>query len=233
MSRLPALFVGSSSEGLTVARAIQTQLQHDTEVTVWNEGAFPLGQTTLEGLVNALDRFDFAVLLLTPDDAVVSRQSEHLAPRDNLLFELGLFMGRLGRSRTFVVCENSSRMKLPSDLAGVTVARYTQERADGNLLAAVGPACDQIRKAIRDLGLTEGRTAQRLQSATAEMEHVTETMAHLIHLLARSRVVELDIVDKQLGGMIRSDFLSQLRIDLEDLAKATKQAHTKPAANRP
>ena len=227
MSRVPALFIGSSSEGLGVAQAIQTQLHHDSEVTVWNEGAFPLGQTTLEGLVNALDRFDFAVLVLTPDDTVVSRASEHLAPRDNLLFELGLFMGRLGRSRTFVVCENSERMKLPSDLAGVTVARFTPERADRNLVAAVGPACNQIRQTVRDLGLTEGRTTQRLQSATAHMEQVTETMAHLIHLLARSRVVELDIVDKQLGGMIRSDFLDQLRKDLEDLAKATKGTQTK------
>jgi hypothetical protein len=60
------------------------------------------------------------------------------------------------------------------------------------------------------------------------VEQITQTMAHLIHLLARSRVVELDIVDKQLGGMIRSDFLDKLRVDLEDLAKATKESHTKP-----
>src|SRR5437016_4747571 len=147
MTRLPALFLGSSSEGLAIARAIRTQLQHDSEVTVWNEGAFPLGQTTLESLVNALDRFDFAVLVLTPDDTVIRRESEHLAPRDNLLFELGLFMGRLGRSRTFVVSESSPRMKLPSDLAGVTVARFSPQREDQNLVAAVGPACDQIRQA--------------------------------------------------------------------------------------
>jgi hypothetical protein len=227
MSRIPALFIGSSSEGLNVAQAVQTQLQHDCETTVWNEGAFQLGQTTLESLVNALDRFDFAILILTPDDTVVSRTSEHLAPRDNLLFELGLFMGRLGRSRTFVVCESSTRMRLPSDLAGVTVARFTPERSDRNFVAAVGPACNLIRQAIRDLGVTESRTAQRLQSATAEVEQITQTMAHLIHLQARSRVVELDIIDKQLGGMIRSDFLDKLRVDLEDLANATKQPQTK------
>ena len=182
MSRTPALFVGSSSEGLSVAQAIQTQLERDCEVTIWNEGAFPLGQSTLEGLVNALERFDFAILVLSPDDTVVSRTAEYLAPRDNLLFELGLFMGRLGRARTFVVCENSARMKLPSDLAGVSVARFNSNRTDGNLVAAVGPACNQIRQTVRDLGLTEARTTQRLQSATADMEQVTQTMAHLIHL---------------------------------------------------
>jgi predicted nucleotide-binding protein len=88
MSRAPALFIGSSSEGLAVAQAIQTQLQHDTEVTVWNEGAFPLGQTTLEGIVNALDRFDFAVLVLTPDDRHDPCVGA-FGPRDNLLFEVG------------------------------------------------------------------------------------------------------------------------------------------------
>ena len=114
-------------------------------------------------------------------------------------------------------------MKLPSDLAGVTVARFHPDRGDRNLVAAVRPACNQIRQAIRDLGMAEGRTTQRLQSATVEIEQVTQTMAYLIHLLARSRVVELDIVDKQLGGMIRSEFLLQLRLDLEDLPKATKE----------
>jgi hypothetical protein len=220
---LPALFVGSSSEGLEVARAIQSQLHRDCEVTIWNEGAFPLGQTTLESLVNALDRFDFAILVLTPDDTILSREIERLAPRDNLLFELGLFMGRLGRSRTFVVAEDSPRMKLPSDLAGVTLAGFDPNRVDKNLVAALGPPCARIRQAIRDLGLSDSRATKRFQAATSDMEAITATMARLVHLLARSRVVELDIVDKQLGGFIRPDFLRQIQRDLEALVAETKQ----------
>lgn len=81
-----------------MARAIEYQLQQDAEITIWNEGFFPLGQATLESLVNALPRFDFAIVVLTPDDMVVSREQAFNCPRDNVMFELGLFMGRLGRS---------------------------------------------------------------------------------------------------------------------------------------
>ena len=47
-------------------------------------------------MVYSLDRFDFAILVLTADDLVASRDVLSTAPRDNVLFELGLFMGGLG-----------------------------------------------------------------------------------------------------------------------------------------
>ena len=62
----PAIFVGSSGEGIEAARAIEHQLSEDGEVTVWKDGVFGLGLGTLESLVDALERFDFAVLVLTP-----------------------------------------------------------------------------------------------------------------------------------------------------------------------
>jgi hypothetical protein len=92
----------------------------------------------------------------------VSRQTEGFGPRDNVLFELGLFMGRLGRSRTFVLHQASSALKLPSDLAGVVTAGYDWPRHDGNHRAAVGSACDAIRQVIRDLGVVEAKTAKTL-----------------------------------------------------------------------
>src|SRR4051812_9202749 len=109
----PSLFVGSSSEGLELAGAVQVGLQDVAEVTVWNQGFFGLSQGTIESLVNALDRFDFAVLVATPDDLVVRRDEPAMSPRDNILFELGLFMGRLGRSRTYVLADPNA-VRLPS-----------------------------------------------------------------------------------------------------------------------
>lgn len=100
-SSKPSVFVGSSSEGLEFARAVRSLLESDSEVTVWREGAFRVGGTYIDTLAALLPRFDFAVLVLTPDDIVVSRDKEHFGPRDNVVFELGLFMGRLGRARTF------------------------------------------------------------------------------------------------------------------------------------
>ncbi len=73
-------------------------------------------------MVQLPSQFDFAVLVLTPDDMVQSRGTSSLTPRDNVLFELGLFMGGIGRDRTFVVHDRSQAMRMPSDLAGVTTA---------------------------------------------------------------------------------------------------------------
>ena len=82
----PSLFVGSSTEGLRIAKALQVLLDHACEVTIWGQGVFGLGQGTLESLVLALDEYDFAVLVLTADDLVTSRDALSAAPRDNVLF---------------------------------------------------------------------------------------------------------------------------------------------------
>ena len=66
----PSVFIGSSSEGLEFARAVRSLLAQDAEITLWNEGFFGLGSTFIETLINALPRFDFAILVLTADDLV-------------------------------------------------------------------------------------------------------------------------------------------------------------------
>src|SRR5436190_5299733 len=148
----PSMFVGSSTEGIEFARAIRSLLTNDAQITLWNEGFFGVGNVFVDTLVNAVPRFDFAVLVLTPDDLVNSRDVTTLGPRDNLLFELGLFMGHLGRMRTFIVHQADISMKIPSDLAGVTTAQYDWPRNDDNYRSAVGGACDSIRAVVRDLG---------------------------------------------------------------------------------
>ena len=104
----PSVFIGSSSEGLEFARAIRGLLTDVAQITLWNEGFFRPGNTFIDTLVNALPRFDFAALVLTADDLIRSREIESFGPRDNVLFELGLFMGRLGRARTFLVHQSGA-----------------------------------------------------------------------------------------------------------------------------
>lgn len=218
----PTVFVGSSREGLEIARAVQFQLKDDALVSVWNEGVFGLGQGTLEALVAMLDRFDFAVLVITPDDILASRETAMQAPRDNVMFELGLFMGRLGRPRTFCVCSNARDFKLPSDLAGVTLARFDQADATRDATAALGPACFQIRQAIRELGVSETKRLRGITDAAAQVEGLSDQVAHLVVLLARSRILELDVITKQFGPVLPSDFMKKLRQDLTDLEQATE-----------
>jgi hypothetical protein len=143
----PTLFIGSSSEGLATARAIKDQFDSEMDVTLWNEGVFKLNTSTLASLLRAANFLDFAVLVMTADDVVTSRGKKKSAPRDNVVFEHGLFLGRLGPRRAFIVCEEQT--KILSDYAGITIATY-RKRDDGNLAAAVGTACNQIRRAIEE-----------------------------------------------------------------------------------
>lgn len=147
MANKPRLFIGSSAEGLQVAEAIQQGLDFNVETTIWHQGVFGLSEGTLESLTNRCNDFDFAVLVLTPDDLLTSREVEGPGPRDNVIFELGLFMGALGRGRTFIVYNRDQELKLPSDLAGVNAAKFGN-RTDGNLQAALGPVCTAIRTQI-------------------------------------------------------------------------------------
>jgi hypothetical protein len=189
----PALFVGSSSEGLEFARAVRALLAQDAEVTLWNEGFFALGRTFIESLVNGLARFDFAVILLTPDDLISSRDLVAFSPRDNALFELGLFMGHLGRERTFVTRPRGDDVKIPSDLAGLTTALYDWPRADGNHKAAVGPACDSIREAIRTLGFSEARVTTQVRAVQDEQARQRADLDGILRFLLQSFATEYEI----------------------------------------
>jgi hypothetical protein len=166
----PSLFIGSSTEGLDFARAVRTSLSDVAETTLWNDGVFGLGRTFIESLISALSRFDFAALILTPDDQMVVRNDETLGPRDNIVFELGLFMGRLGRERTFIVRPASGPLKIPSDLAGISVAAFDWPRSDGNYRAALGPASDLMREAIRDLGFAPAKTDAQVRALKRDQD---------------------------------------------------------------
>lgn len=166
----PSLFIGSSTEGLDFARAVRTLLSDVAETTLWNDGVFTLGRTFIESLISAVSRFDFAALILTPDDQMVVRNDETLGPRDNIVFELGLFMGRLGRERTFIVRPVSGPLKIPSDLAGISVAAFDWPRSDGNYRAALGPASDLMREAIRDLGFAPAKTDAQVRALKREQD---------------------------------------------------------------
>jgi len=146
----PRLFVGSSKESLNYAYAIQQNLDDDAEVTVWTQGIFKLTKTAVENLVLTLDKTDIAVFVFAPDDALRLRNQRYAAVRDNVVFELGLFMGKLGPQRTFVVVpKGSGDLRIPTDLAGITPGRFDANRKDKNLQAALGPFCNEIRNQIR------------------------------------------------------------------------------------
>jgi predicted nucleotide-binding protein len=148
----PSLFIGSSSEGLSIAHALQAELDEECEPVVWRQNVFGPTGTTFGTLVERAGKSDFAALILTPDDAAVIRGVENSIARDNVIFELSLFVGALGPERVFIIHPRNQDLRLPSDLAGVTCLTYKSDRADHNLQAAIGPAATAIRARMVTLG---------------------------------------------------------------------------------
>lgn len=159
--RKPRVFIGSSREALPITRAIHKNLKRKAEVTPWDKGVFTPSNYPLEDLEKLLDNQDFAIFVFHTDDILIIRDLLKSAVRDNVLFEMGLFVGKLGRKRVFFIIpevlpeeltkQDVKDFRVPSDLAGVTPLEY-EVRTDGNWEAAVGTACDDIEKRIDELG---------------------------------------------------------------------------------
>ena len=174
----PRIFVGSSREAIEICRAVQSELADEFDVRVWDQDVFRLSYSALDALLEMLDSSDAGVFVLRPDDLTLSRGSSDSTVRDNVIFELGMFIGRLGRDRTFMLAPHKSDLRLPSDLGGITTASYDTARAVGvQKRAAVGPACTQIREHLRQLQLrviAEPTSRARLDRAMARLSRDLE-----------------------------------------------------------
>jgi hypothetical protein len=143
------VFVASSVEGLDVAYPLQVNLKHDADITIWSQGVFALSVTPLDSITEALNSSDFGIFVFSPDDETKMRGSVSPTVRDNVLFELGLFIGKLGKRRCFIVIPDNIDLHIPTDLIGVTHAKYCGERDVSEIAAALGPACHEIRQAMQ------------------------------------------------------------------------------------
>lgn len=150
------IFVISSVEALPIARAIQNAFEYDPFTTVvWTDGVFRISNYPLQDLEAQIDDSDFAIAIAHADDLVAVRGQEWPTPRDNVVFELGLFMGRLGRSRAILMEPREERVKLPSDLTGITTITYSYVPGE-DAAAYLAPACNRLRDHIIALGPNNG-----------------------------------------------------------------------------
>lgn len=149
MGYRPSVFIASSSESLAVARALQRELDSVGEVSVWDQAQFKPTRFPLESLMEILGRSDLGIFVFAPDDRVGENQRPVV--RDNVLIELGLFIGRLGRERVAIVVRDDVQPKIPSDLHGLHLLKYRFDRSDRNLAASIAPAAEAIRVMLSDI----------------------------------------------------------------------------------
>lgn len=148
----PTLFIASSVEGLDIADAINANLEHVAHCTLWRTGTFKLSSQSVDDLVKKSSVIDFAVFAFTPDDVSQIRDHKAIVARDNVVFELGLFIGAIGKDRCYIVKPRGVDMHLPSDLLGMNFADYATDRPDADIGSALNYACKQVKDRIAELG---------------------------------------------------------------------------------
>jgi hypothetical protein len=147
----PRIFLGSSGQQTKLLQALSRGLEDIADVVPWTTSFNP-GTTTLERLIELTREVDFAAFVFARDDWTTAAAASTLvgsgqaAPRDNVVFEAGLFGAALGLRRTFIL--HASGSKLPSDLLGLTAVRY----GDATTAAEIRVVNEKLRKAIQDQG---------------------------------------------------------------------------------
>lgn len=211
----PRLFIGSSVEGLSIAKALHLAMEHYAQVTLWTDNVFRPSSGTLASLVEVLERTDFAAFIVSDEDTAISRGKKYRAPRDNVLFELGLFAGKIGIERTFIVYPRNSGIKMPTDLSGITLADFELNRS-ADLVACVRSASTKIEGAIE--GLMKGSnqlsfqpdmtwtdlcaSISRIGDQLRRSPHANGYMPDVIFGISRGGIVVADLISRYLGGKI-------------------------------
>lgn len=124
------LFIGSSSEGLKVANQVKdilwTACGSWLEIVLWDEKVFSYNRSFPDSIVRASRRFDYGILVATNDDLTLIRRFLRLTLRDNVVFEMGLFLGSLGLTRAFFLADINC--KLPSDYNGINIPKFSSKK---------------------------------------------------------------------------------------------------------
>lgn len=147
----PVLFLGSSAESLPIVRVIENELAHDDILLKPWPRIFEPSHFSVDDLLAALARADFAAFVVSADDVVTSREKRSVAPRDNVVFELGMAMGQMGRERSLLIQDAAANLKIPSDLIGINPLKY-KVGPERDFAAALGPAVNELRALITRKG---------------------------------------------------------------------------------
>ena len=148
----PRIFIGSSSsqKALKVARAVLAELEFDHEPQIWTQNAFSPTTDTLSQLESLLGESDAGIFIFMPEDTLGREDTSDLTVRDNVVFELGMWIGRLGSQNSFFLLPRGVDVHIPTDLLGITPLSYDSTRSDNNIQSAVSTACDKVRNKLQE-----------------------------------------------------------------------------------
>lgn len=133
----PKIFIGSSTAGYEIAKKVKANLSLVGDCTLWQDsGVWETNKSTFENLLRMASYFDFGIFVATADDLTLSNDKLVIEPRDNVILEMALFLGAMGRDKSFLLVEEG--IKLPSDFNGIFMPRF-----NSNSDSSIKTACDE------------------------------------------------------------------------------------------
>jgi hypothetical protein len=189
----PRIFIGSSGSAKGYASAIHAGLAAVAECTVWTDGAFALSTSTIAGLLKNLRDSDFGIFVFAPDDTATIKGELLNVPRDNVVYEAGLFSGYLCPERSFIVVPQTVIVRVPTDLLGMTLGFYEDDRTDGNDEAAVATFCSRVQRQIAPQGLFKGAASEELRELAVRFECCQSWMADEVQRVAMKKTISAQI----------------------------------------
>ena len=140
----PKIFIGSSTAGIPIAKKVKANLSAIGDCIMWNEpNIWQPNRSTFENLLRMVSYFDFGIFLATADDLTLTNEKIVIEPRDNVILEMALFCGAMGRDKSFLLVEEG--IKLPSDFSGIYMPRLKIN--DDN---SIKSACDEYATKIEE-----------------------------------------------------------------------------------
>lgn len=202
----PKIFIGSSTAGISIAEKVKTNLLTIGDCFTWNEpNIWEPNRSTFENLLRMVSYFDFGVFVATADDLTLTNDKLVIEPRDNVILEMALFCGAMGRDKSFLLVEDS--IKLPTDFSGIYMPRF--KKLDNSTIKTV---CDEYASKIEE-HYRLGHLSLYPTTALA-IGYYKNFIAGLVDSAQEAEVLEIDgikysdfklkiVVPTDLKGMIR------------------------------
>lgn len=202
----PKIFIGSSTTGVPIAEKVKANLLAIGDCFIWNEpNVWEPNRSTFENLLRMVSYFDFGVFIATADDLTLTNDKIVIEPRDNVILEMALFCGAMGRDKSFLLVEDG--IKLPTDFNGIYMPRF--KKLEDNTIKT---ACDEYSSKIEE-HYRLGHLSLYPTTALA-IGYYKNFIAGLVESAQEADVLEIDgvkysdfklkvVVPKDLKGMIR------------------------------
>jgi len=202
----PQIFIGSSGDGLPIAQKAKDCLEEFGECFLWTDsGIWEPNRSTFDNLLRMASYFDFGVFVATADDYTLKKSDIVIEPRDNVILEMALFLGAMGKDKAYLLVEKG--IELPSDFNGIYMPRFERDND-----ASIKSACEQYGARIQE-HYRMGHLSLYPTTALA-IGYYKNFVAGLAESMHNSPVIELDNVtyrDFKLRVVVPNDLKGSIR----------------------